>query len=148
MNSWWKTNHPNSLAHALQLSRGRRRLITRPRVDGSPLLFGQRGYSSSQEVDFYTITGSYNPYTVTLELCYADLKAPSDSTYSLTFTPVSYGSLGTVTISGNSVSFPFTFTGGVTSVLVNITGSEARSYASDLSGAPAKINQSIVIRRP
>jgi hypothetical protein len=148
VNSWWKTNHPNSLAHALQLSRGRRRLITRPRVDGSPLLFGQRGYSSSQEVDFYTITGSYNPYTVTLELCYADLKAPSDSTYSLTFTPVSYGSLGTVTISGNSVSFPFTFTGGVTSVLVNITGSEARSYASDLSGAPAKINQSIVIRRP
>lgn len=149
VNSWWKTNHPNSLAHALQLSRGRRELIIRPRVDGSPLLFGQRGYSSSQEVDFYTITGGKDPYEVTLELCYADLRAPSVFTYSLSVTPLSSDdTIGNVVITGNTVSFKITFRALTTSAVINIRGSEDRSYASGLAGAPAKINQSIVIRKP
>ena len=149
VNSWWKTNHPNSLAHALQLSRGRRELIIRPRVNGSPLLFGQRGYSSSQEVDFYTITGSSTPYTVTLELCYADLKAPSGTTYSLSVTPLSPDdTIEKVEITGNTVSFHIIFKAETTSAMINIRGFEERNYDSGLAGAPAKINQSIVIRRP
>lgn len=153
VNSWWKTNHPNSLAHALQLSRGRRELIIRPRVDDSPLLFGQRGYSSSQEVDFYTIIKigekEEDPYKVTLELCYADLRAPSGSIYSLSVTSISPNdTIEKVDITDNTVSFDISFRLQANSAMINIRGFEVRSYASGLSGAPAKINQSIVIRKP
>jgi hypothetical protein len=148
VNAWWKTNHPNSLANSLQVSRGRRELILRPRIDGSPLLYGQRGYSASQEVTTYTIANDKNPYVVTAELCYADLSEPS-ATYVLSLTTTGKGSIipSSLAFSGNTMTFACNFLGADT-FLVDIRGYEVRDYASGLSGAPAKINQRILLREP